>query len=102
MAEEFADWIIVAGNDPDDDEGVVLATVYNVVEERTEANGKLMASAPVLAEALADMVTAFEGTQQAPDDGSSVRWELRWVRLIIAAEKSRAALELCGWKWGGR
>jgi hypothetical protein len=56
---------------------------------------KLYAAAPALAEALAELVTAFEGTQQAPDDGSSVRW----VRLIRAAEKARAALDLCGWRW---
>lgn len=71
-----------------------LAEVVGVDEE-SQANGKLMAAAPVLAKALADMVTAFEGTQQAPDNGSSVRW----VRLIIASEKARDALELCGWKW---
>lgn len=59
------------------------------------ANARLIAAAPVLAEALADLVTAFEGTQQAPDDGSSVRW----VRLIRSAEKARVALDLCGWRW---
>lgn len=72
--------------------------VTGVTGNEGDDNAILMAASPVMAKVLAEIVTAFEGTQLAPDDGSSVRW----VRLIRAVEKARSGLELAGWKWGGR
>lgn len=69
-----------------------------ISREEMLSNAHLVISAPAMAEALAELVIAFEGTQQAPDDGSSVRW----VRLIRSAEKARDVLDAADWKWGGR
>jgi len=59
------------------------------------ANGVIMAAAPELAEALAKFVLGYEhalrrrGDKTAPADPP-----------VIAS--ARAALDACGWQWGGR
>jgi hypothetical protein len=95
LREEYANWIIVAGDGPDDDEGWVVAVVCNEAGKRTEANARLFAAAPDLAKALAKFVLGYEGAlrrrggQTAPADPP-----------VIAS--ARAALDACGWQWGGR
>jgi len=95
LREEYANFVIIGGDDPDDDEGTMVATVWNNAGKRTEANGVLMAAAPALAEALARFVLGYDdalrrrGDKTAPADPP-----------VIAA--ARALLEACGWQWGGR
>jgi hypothetical protein len=95
LREEYADWIILAGDDPDDDEGIVVAKVYNAAEERTEANAVLFAAADELAKACAAVVTRYDS---ATTDAAVSRKPRRDPPDVAAC---RAALDACGWKWGG-
>jgi hypothetical protein len=96
LREEYADWIIIGGDDPDDDDGVVVARVWNEAEERTEANARLVAAAPALAEACAAVVERYDS---ATTDAAVSREPRRDPPDVAAC---RAALVACGWQWGGR
>jgi len=56
----------------------------------SEANATLYAAAPALAEALAALVDAADHS------------EVTYQPMRDAVEGARAALDACGWKWGGR
>jgi len=60
----------------------------------SEANTKLYAAAPALAEALARFVVDGEGCAACGMDGRP--------GCGCKQEQGRAALEACGWQWGGR
>jgi len=58
------------------------------------ANGVIMAAAPALAEALARFVVDGEGCAACGMEGRP--------GCGCKQEQGRAALDACGWKWGGR
>lgn len=63
--------------------------IVDVCGPNAKADGKLMAAAPAMAEALALVVRSWSESDEGtihPDE--------------IAA--ARAALDACGWQWGGR
>lgn len=88
MAEDFADWVILVGRYPGDDEGMVVARAYNDAGQCTKANAHLMAAAPVLAKALAELVEAPGMVWQTPEEKA-------------AKERAYAVLSTIDWKWGG-
>jgi hypothetical protein len=69
----------------------------------SEANARLYAAAPAFAEALADLVKIIEaaGLRQLSSGVELGRtsWYVKASDRMISA---RAALEACGWQWGGR
>lgn len=96
MAEDFADWIILVGRYPEDDEGMVVARAYNDAGQRTKANATLIAAAPALAKALAAFVITYDRHMSTGVRGTTVYVD---PPEIAAA---RSELESIGWKWGKR
>lgn len=77
-------------------DGVFLADIGGEDEEMC-ANGKLMAAAPAMAEALAAVVHRYD--TRTTDDMCRRPGERKDPPDVAAC---RAALNLCGWQWGGR
>jgi hypothetical protein len=71
--------------------------IVDVCGPNSYSNGKLMAAAPAMAEALALVVSRYD--TRTTDDMCRGPGERKDPTEIAAA---RAALDLCGWQWGGR